>query len=293
MPSQDPAFRQRLQSLPHLGIGISTEYAASLGGLDPQALLERSPDLLDFLEIGVDLERGIDASTRAWIQAGHPITYHFLDVNLEESESLDGGWGERTGELARELGAVWLCGDAGLWHVGPRDHGHGVLMPPILTTDSALAMAQNLSRLRRESRFEVLPENPPAHVYLGDLHLLDYFAQVVSQADSGMLLDLAHLVIYQECMGCELLEGLDRFPLDRVLELHIAGGSRFDHLGRAFIDDDHCAQPLPETWELLEYVLPRAPALRAIVYECERNPLESVLPGFGQLRARTRELAGW
>ena len=42
--------------------------------------------------------------------------------------------------------------------------------------------AENVRRLRLASGFEVLPENPPAHVYLGDWHLLDYFAFVAEQA---------------------------------------------------------------------------------------------------------------
>ena len=49
----------------------------------------------------------------------------------------------------------------------------------------------NVRRLRLDSGFEILPENPPAHVYLGDLHLLEYFARVAERADCGMLLDVA------------------------------------------------------------------------------------------------------
>ena len=51
-------------------------------------------------------------------------------------------------------------------------------MPPILTAESADVIARNVRALRLASGLEVLPENPPAHLYLGDLHLLDYFARV-------------------------------------------------------------------------------------------------------------------
>jgi len=33
----------------------------------------------------------------------------------------------------------------------------------------------------------------------------------------------------------------------------------------------------------VEQVIARAPNLRAVVYECERNPLDACLPGFGRL----------
>jgi uncharacterized protein (UPF0276 family) len=278
------AFWQRLADLPVLGVGISTEFGARVaGGLDVLQLRRDRPDLVRFLEIGVDLERGLDAEARAWADAGYATTFHFLDLNLEEEEPNADAWAEHAAEIARELRAAWLCGDAGLWHIGPRDRGHSALIPPILTTSSAREMAASLRALRARTRFEVLPENPPAHVYLGDLHLLDYFARVCDEADCGMLLDAAHLAIYQRARGGGPLDGLDGFPLERVVEMHVAGASEFEHEGRIFLDDDHSPEPRPETWTILEAVLPRAPNLRALVYECERNPLPRVIPVFERL----------
>lgn len=277
-------FAERVASLPRLGVGVSTEFGA--GGqdaLDVVALRREHPDWVRFLEVGADLERGIDAPARAWVAAGWPTTYHFLDVNLEEGEDLTPDWIAETAALAASIDAAWLCGDAGLWHLGPRDRGHGVLQPPILCAESARELAGNVRRLREASGFEVLPENPPAHVYLGDLHLLDYFARVAEEADCGLLLDVAHLAIYQRVTGHAPLDGLDGFPLGRVVELHVAGGTEFAHGGRRFVDDDHAAEPLPDTWAILETVLPRARHLRAIVYECERNPQSAVERNFARL----------
>jgi uncharacterized protein (UPF0276 family) len=277
------SFASRVTELPRLGLGISTEFGAALGGLDPLALRRARPELVEFLEIGVDLERGVDPTTRAWCAQGWPVTYHFLDGNLEEAESLDVEWLGAVSALARELGAAWLCGDAGLWHLGRRDRGHGLLAPPVLCLDSAAAMAENVRRVRESTGFELLPENPPAHVYLGELHLLDYFARVADAADSGLLLDVAHLAIYQRAAGHSALDGLDGFPLERVLEVHVAGGTEFRHQGRTFVDDGHGPTPLGDTWQILAHVLPRAARLRALVFECERNTAAEVVPTFERL----------
>jgi uncharacterized protein (UPF0276 family) len=243
-----------------------------------------------FLEIGCDLARGADDEALAWVRAGLPTTYHFLDVNLEEPEDLDEAWVRDTAALARELGAAWLCGDAGLWHVGPRDRGHGTLMPPVLEEGSARAMAGAVRGLRDATGFEVCPENPPAHAWLGRMPLGDYFALLCAEADCGMLLDVAHLAIYQRAVGCArgraAIDGLERFPLDRVVEVHVAGGSPFEHEGRTFVDDDHGPTVLAETWELFAAVLERAPNLRAIVVECERNPIRDVEPLFERVHAQ-------
>ena len=280
-----PAFEDRVRALPTLGVGISTEFGAGREGLDLIALRERHGDLVSFLEIGGDLERGVDSDAREWARRGWPTTYHFLDVNLEERDDLDDAWVRDTAALAREVGAAWLCGDAGLWHVGPRERGHGILMPPILAPESADEMANGVTHLRGASGFEVLPENPPAHVYLGRMHLLDYFARVMDRGDCGMLLDVAHLAVYQRVTGHDPTTGLDAFPLERVVEVHVAGGTPFVHRGRTFVDDDHGVDVLPDTWEILERVLERATNLRALVFECERNPIPAVVPVFERLRA--------
>lgn len=276
-------FAERVQSLPRLGLGISTEYDAGRHGLDPLALHRAHPELVQFLEVGADLERGIDADARAWVAAGLPTTYHFLDVNLEESADLSEDWAAATQTAAQSIRAAWLCGDAGLWHIGVRDRGHGVLMPPVLEPESATEMAANVRRLRAWTGMEVLPENPPAHVFLGRMHLADYFAALAEQADCGLLLDAAHLAAYQVVAGHDALHALDRFPAERIVEMHVAGGRFFEHDGMRFVEDDHGVAVLDETWAIVEELLPRASNLKALVFECERNRAEDVTPTFKRL----------
>jgi uncharacterized protein (UPF0276 family) len=282
-PSAHPVVSD-LAALPRLGVGISAEFESARRGIDALALREQA-GVVDFLEYGCDLARGLDDHARRWAAAGLPATYHFLDLNLTERDDADPDWLARTGELAGELGAAWLCGDGGLWHFGPRDRGHETLLPPVLTRDSADEMADAILRLEEATGLRCLPENPPAAIYLGDLHILDYFARVADRTGGGVLLDAAHLAIFQRIGGHPPLTGLDSFPLDRVVEMHVAGGVERDTDGFAWVEDDHQPEPLPDTWEIFEHVAPRAPNLRAVVYECERNPPGAVLANFERIRA--------
>jgi uncharacterized protein len=271
--------------LPRLGVGISAEFESARRGIDALALRDAEPGLIDFLEYGCDLARGLDDHARRWAAAGLPATYHFLDLNLTERDDADDAWLAATGGLARELGAAWLCGDGGLWHFGPRDRGHETLLPPVLTSDSAAEMAEAIRRVSEATGMTVLPENPPAPIYLGDLHILDYFALVAEGSGGGLLLDCAHLAIFQRMMGHAPLTGLDGFPLDRVVEMHVAGGVVRDSDGFAWIDDDHQPEPLADTWEIFEHVAAGAPNLKAVVYECEKNPAAEVVDNFRRIRA--------
>lgn len=281
-------FLQRVHSLPRLGLGVSTEYGAfgHPDTLDPAALRRHDPRFAGFVEVGVEVARGLDAPTRAWLADGGATTFHFLDVNLDDPEDFDPAWLERLRALVDELGPAWLCGDAGLWHFGRRERGHMLLLPPVLSDASASDMAEGIVRLREATGHEVLPENPPGSVYLGDLHLLDYFARVCERADTGMLLDVAHLAIYQRVLGHDPLTALDGFGLDRVVEVHVAGGVERSHDGLNWIEDAHAPVVLDDTWHILDAILDRLPNLRAVVFECERNRLEDVVPGFGEIARR-------
>jgi uncharacterized protein len=280
-----PSFGERVNALPHLGIGVSTEYGAgdSRGALDPTQLRRRHPDFAGFLEIGVETVKGLDRHARAWLDQGWPATYHFLDVNLDEPEDFSPAWLAEVRDMAARIRPAWLCGDAGLWHFGRRERGHMLLLPPILSVDAAQAMAEGIVRLRDATGHEVLPENPPGAVFLGGLHLLDFYARVCEAADTGMLLDCAHLGIYQRAKGYAPTTALDAFPLERVVEMHVAGGTVKKQEGYEFVEDDHTPGVLPETWQIFEAAVPRAVNLRAIVFECERNPVARGLAGFERI----------
>jgi len=284
-------FLSRVGALPVLGVGVSTEYgaAAAPGALDIAGLRAVAPHNAAFLEVGVEVAKGLDADARAWAASGRPATYHFLDLNLDEPEDQDAAWLDGVRALAGALGAAWICGDAGLWHMGPRDRAHMMLLPPILEPDAAAAMGAGVQALRAATGLEVLPENPPGAVFVGRMHLLDWFARLCEAGDTGMLLDAAHLAIFQRSRGHAARTGLDGFPLERVVELHIAGGvERVGPGGFGYVEDTHAVDVLPETWEIVEAVVAGAPNLRAVVFECERNRVEETLPVFARIHALLR-----
>jgi uncharacterized protein (UPF0276 family) len=278
-------FTQRAARLPRLGVGISGEYNIAAKGIDAGWMKAHYPELIHFYEYGSDLERGLDAGVREWAAASLPVTYHFLDINLEERADLDEHWLRRTRALAQEINAAWLCGDAGRWHFAARERGHGMLMPPILCPESAQETADSIRQIESVTGLTCLPENPPGVFYLGEMHILDYFANVAEQADCGLLLDCAHLAIFQQTRTYAPLTGLDNYPLERVIEMHVAGGGFTEFEGFSYIEDNHAPEPLQATWEILEYVVPRAPNLKAIVFECEHNAPEECLPVFERLNA--------
>ncbi len=289
-------FSDRVRALPRLGIGVSTEYgaAAAVGALDVFALARAHPGFASFLEVGVEVEKGLDDDGVRWARELRPTTYHFLDVNLDDERDFDDAWLAGVRALITALRPAWLCGDAGLWHFGARDRGQMLLLPPILVDDGATALAAGVAKLRALTGLEVLPENPPGTAFVGDLHILEFFARVCERADSGMLLDVAHLAMFQHVTGRALFDGVE-FPWERVVEIHVAGGRRRDVDGFSVIDDSHDAAVSDDVWALFEHAAARAPNLKAVVFECERNKNDDVIAGFERIAAvmATVRGSGW
>lgn len=281
------AFAQRVAHLPRLGLGVSTEYGAHQrpAALDVFRLRREYPEFGGFLELGVEANKGFDDAAARWIKSQAPTTYHFLDINLSDPADRQSDWLQTLSKMVERSGAAWVCGDSGWWHFGARESGHMLLLPPILSRSAVAPLAEGVIRVREALGKEVLPENPPGHWYLGDLHLLDYYAEVVEAADCGMLLDCAHLAIYQAQKGHSPLTGFDGFPWERIVELHVAGGEERRMGEFVYIEDTHTPEVLADTWQIYQEVVRRSPNLKAVVYECERNPLEVCLPGFRKIAA--------
>ncbi len=285
-PPAMSSFLRRVAMLPDLGLGVSTEYGAAraAGALDVLELATRHPRRAAFLELGVEVDKGLDDDALQWIASGRPTTYHFLDVNLHDDDDFDPAWLAGVDRVVAQSHPAWLCGDAGLWHFGARDRGHMLLLPPVLVDDAATAIARGVARLREATRLEVLPENPPGTAFVGDLHILDFFARVAERADTGLLLDVAHLAMYRHVTGRDVLGALDAFPLERVVEIHVAGGDvRATADGFSFVEDTHGTAVLDETWRIFERVVRGATNLKAVVFECERNANADVDVGFARI----------
>jgi uncharacterized protein len=278
-------FLDRAPALPSLGIGVSTEYGAarSSGSLDVMKLRAEHPRWASFLEIGVEVDKGLDDDARKWIAHGLPSTYHFLDVNLDDDADFDPSWLAKVNAIVDEMKPAWLCGDAGLWHFGPRDRGHMLLLPPILVDEAATELARGVAKMRELTSKEVLPENPPGTAFVGDLHLLEFFKRVAERADTGVLLDVAHLAMFQRARHLDPLFGLDAFPLERVIEIHVAGGVERDTDGLIWVEDLHGTAVLDDVWRIYEHIAPRCKNLKAVVFECERNANEAVASGFERI----------
>jgi hypothetical protein len=110
-------------------------------------------------------------------------------------------------------------------------------------------------------------------------------AELHARTGAPLLLDLGHLVAYQRSRGLEETAALDGFPLEEVVEVHLAGGVVTEGPGgRAFYVDDHTQPVREELFHLLELCLPRLKKLRALTFEGDGHPEAIALKTLARLR---------
>ena len=163
---------------------------------------------------------------------------------------------------------------SGWWHQGGEPFPGYFYLPPPLTAAGVADCAVHALHVQAALPVPLVVENPAVIGLRGGLHVLDFMAQVHARTGLPLLLDLGHLFSHQLSRGLPLLAGLDGFPLEQVVEIHLAGGVVTSRGARRFYADDHTQPVREELFALLEAVLPRCARLRAVTFEGDGHPAE-------------------
>jgi uncharacterized protein len=90
-----------------------------------------------------------------------------------------------------------------------------------------------------------------------------FVAQVVDAADCGILLDLHNIWINERNGRQPVTDLLEELPLERIWEIHLAGGFELD----GYLIDAHSGEIPEELLELAQHVVPQLPNLHSINFE--------------------------
>lgn len=115
----------------------------------------------------------------------------------------------------------------------------------------------------------------------------EFFNRMVAATGCGVLLDVTNVYINSVNHGFEPDRFLDEMPMDRVVQLHLAGG----YWSNGILIDGHSEIVQDGSWEVLEKVAARAPNVKGSILEHDKN-----FPDFEILLAtvrKTREIMGW
>jgi len=210
----------------------------------------------------------LDASRKPFV--AHGLEFSLGTPTDEEGEPARiGQWLERLRDDHGAFGFAWMSEHLG-WTTA---RGLEANLPlPLPHHEEAVATVAERLRLLKSVVPTVLFENwATTFVIDNPSREPDFFNAILSEADCGLLLDLHNA--WTQCVNYELdaAEYVDRLDLDRVVQIHVSGGSMSEPAllkSRRSMRMDSHDNPIPEeVWALLESVAPRCPNLRGVVVE--------------------------
>jgi uncharacterized protein (UPF0276 family) len=227
-------------------------YADARGALQPNGFWHRFAELADrgrrFVAHGVGLSMGTNATS------DRPRQRRWLERMAEDHARFRFGW------WTDHLGASTLDGLA--------------LTLPVALPMSPRAAAIVRGRLAamRSIVGEVGVENTVAYFTLGDpLEEPRFLKACLRAPGTHLLLDVHNLYTMALNFGFAPERYLEALPLERVIELHLSGGTmsppEWLPSGRSLRLDGHDDAVPEPVWRLAEQIVPRCPHLRGITLE--------------------------
>lgn len=280
-----------LAQLPVLGVGASLSLAARP---DPVALVqaEGGPSFVEYAG-RVDVDEVQDHVQRI-LATGAPVLFHPSYINFCGSYENSHAWLEETARHIATVRSPWFAQDCAYCFWG-QAQGYssqlGYFIPPIF---NEVSLAQAITRVREVQTLVPVPvavEPPPMAFVVGTMPLFSFFGRLARATDCAILLDVGHLVSYEMASGQRVLDALSEFPVERVIEVHIAGGRIAQVSDGPVYLDEHERPIVDDAFRMLESLIPKLPNLKALCFECEGAEQDDVLSMLARLRSLVRDRA--
>ncbi len=234
--------------IPKLGIGV---------GLRPvhyQEIFSQKP-LIDWFEIISEnymIDGGKPLEYLDQILEKYPVVQHGVNLAIGSPEPLDWDYLHRLKALTRRTKTPWLS-DHLCWGRLPGAHFHDLL--PLPYTEEMIDYVAERARIIQD--FLEIPfalENLSSYLaYNADeMPEWEFYTAIVEKADIFMMLDVNNIYVSSRNHGFDPSNYVKALPLDRVLQIHIAGHSDQGD----YVLDTHDHPVRNEVWDLYAKVWP-------------------------------------
>lgn len=271
---------------PALGSGL---------GYRPQfrADLFSNRESVDFLEIIAD--HYIDASREKCAEldllAAHfPLVAHGLDLSIGSAEGIDARYLDRLAALIERIDPPWWSEHLCFTRAGGVSIGHLAALP--YTQEAIDIVARNVETARRRIKAPLILENVTTVVRVpgAEMDEPEFLTRTLEATGCGWLCDVANMYVNAVNFGVDLDATFERWPWDRVVQIHYAGGRRLDGV----LIDSHDAATSDAVWALYDRVVARAPVKAVILERDERlPPFGALLDEVARARATLKERGRW
>ncbi len=282
-----------------VGLGLRWDFLDELVERTTARGDERLP--LDFLEVSPEnyLRRGgKHPAVLGWLAERYPIVSHGLTMSLGGTDALDPVYLRDLRSMLHGLRTPWHSDHLSMGAVDGRAL-HDLL--PVAFKESAVErIADRIRHAREAIGMPLAIENVSSYWHPGQAEFgeAEFLSRVCEAADCGLLLDVNNAYVNCQNFGLDVEEWMKGAPLDRVVQIHVAGHEWFaaddrglgdavaPHVEGALIIDTH-GSPVPDpVLALLERVLARTGPVPVLLERDQNVPsLDELLDEVGRIRA--------
>ncbi|NUJ81134.1 DUF692 domain-containing protein [Methylocystis sp. FS] len=233
-------------------------------------------DDVDFIEIIAD--HYLDASKEKLaelelLRAHFPLVAHGLDLSIGSADGVDSCYLDKIAALIERIDPPWWSEHLCFTRAGGISIGHLASLP--FTQEAIDVVARNVEIVRRRIKTPLILENITCVVRIpgGEMDEAEFLWRTLEATGCGWLCDVANMHVNATNFGVDLERDFERWPWDRLVQIHYAGGRQRDGL----LIDSHDAATSDAVWRLYDRVVARAP-VKAVILERDEK-----IPPFGEL----------
>jgi hypothetical protein len=228
---------------PDLGIGVG------LRTVHYREILDETPNVGWFEIITENFLRtqGRPLAILERVAERYPIVMHGVSLSIGSTDPLDHGYLREVAALRDRVGARWVS-DHLCW-TGVNGVNTHDLLPLPYTAESLDHVAARVDAVQQLWGAPLILENPSSYVEFQATTMPEwaFLAELCRRTGCGLLLDVNNVYVSSRNHGFDPLEYLRAVPMDRVVQVHVAGHT---DLGTHCIDT-HIGPVVPPVWALL------------------------------------------
>lgn len=255
----EPALPQRA------GLGLKPEHYAEI--------LSGAPDI-GFFEVHAENYMGAGGPPHRYleaIRARYPLSLHGVGLSIGGEAPLDTAHLQRLRQLVERYQPESFSE-----HLAWSTHESAYLndLLPLPYTPATLGnVVAHVNEVQQVLGRRMLLENPSTYVLFEEsvIDEIDFLATVAARTGCGLLLDVNNVMVSSVNHGLDALAYIDRFPLELVGEIHLAGyDETADEAGARLLIDAHGSRVSPDVFALFEHTLAKA-GPRPVLVEWDNN----------------------
>ncbi|MGE0500103.1 MAG: DUF692 family multinuclear iron-containing protein [Rhizobiaceae bacterium] len=270
---------QTLQLPARAGLGLKPEHYAAIAADRPDVgFFEIHAE--NYMGAGGPPHRHLEA-----IRADYPLSLHGVGLSIGGAGPLDKAHLTRLRALIDRYRPESFSE-----HLAWSTHESAYLndLLPLPYTDETLdTVAAHVDEVQQVLGRRMLLENPSTYVLFEESTIdeVDFLAAVTERTGCGLLLDVNNVMVSAVNHGLDPFTYIERFPVERVGEMHLAGyDETTDGVGARLLIDAHGSAVRPDVFELYLHTLARSGPLPTLV------EWDNDVPAFDVLLAEARRV---